>query len=324
MYMGARNDNKGYLRVVADVTPTECAKYVRVGVRQMGTTTILTNAPYQAGEIPLSFNNAGSFQRYEVVAGLDSNADGILQPGEVSETMTNQFVLVTQSDYNSADNTLADMVVGSWLPLKTAASLLHAFRTGTTPSGATRVADLTLNSTQLSHPVGAVWDANNTAQVAHYIFGDSSSVAQTVASTSPVIGVFLKHLGTPQQSNEVRTFFANNPTVSEHTFGTWQVPASTNTLIGFSLVNTDLLFAFGHVRISGQMQVTVRGSDYKVMSFEYEGSFTDLYDFEHNGELPAPTAARAQTGYWTLGNSGKVFFTTVQFYHKMTNFDFYF
>jgi hypothetical protein len=80
MYMGARGDNKGYLKIEASVTPAEMAGRVLVGVRKMGSTTILASAPIQnGGKTPLSFNNAGNFQRYEVVAGLDVNSDGVLQ-----------------------------------------------------------------------------------------------------------------------------------------------------------------------------------------------------------------------------------------------------
>ena len=312
MYMGAWSDNKGYLRIQANVTPTECASHVLIGVRQMGTTTILASAPYQVGETLLNFNNAGGFQRYEVVAGLDINTDGILQNSEVCEVMPKQFVLVTQSDYDSADNTLW---VGTALP-GVAGNLLHAFRTGTIPPGATQ-AGKTLYAQQLSHPVGAVWEANNTAVVMHYTFSQSSTVAQAVASAVPTVTSVESHLKTTSAFKDVvQSYFQQFPNEPEQTFGPWPFPP---TLIGFGPMNPDLLFAFGHVTISGQIWVTVRNPDLRVMSIEYAGSFTDLYDFDHSGEFPAPTAAKVQTGFSTLGNSGKVFFTTVEFQRQTSD-----
>jgi len=120
---------------------------------------------------------------------------------------------------------------------------------------------------------------------------------------------------------EVTAYFNQNPSALNHTFE-WPIPS---TLIGFALTqNPDLLLAFGRVTISGQMQVTVQKSDRSVTFIKYEGSFTDLYDFDHNASPPAPTAARVQTGFGTPGSSGNVFFTTVEFQREDNNFNFQF
>ena len=131
MYMGARSDNKGYLQVEVIVMPSVCTDHVLVGVRKMGTTTILASTPAQnGGKTPISFNNAGGFERYEVVAGVDVNEDGTLQNSEVIKVMPNQFVLVTQSDYDDADDVL---LAGTGVPLGIARDLLTTFRNGTVP-----------------------------------------------------------------------------------------------------------------------------------------------------------------------------------------------
>jgi hypothetical protein len=309
--MGARSDNKGYIKVDVDVLPETCAEKVRVGVRKMGATTVLASAAVQAGgKTSVEFSNAGNFQRYEVVAGVDANSDGALQNSEVSEVMPDQFVLVTQSDYDGADSLLAG---GTLFPLGIAADLLSTFRTDVTPPGAAR-AVRTLGSPQLTHPVGAVWEVNNTAIAAHYTFDQLSSVAQTVAAAPQTMAVVQSHLGSEAQKGIIQSYFNQNPLDIEHTFGPWPIPATT---VIYSTV-PQLLVAFGHVQISGRMWVTVRSADLAVSAVEYEGTFTDLYDFDHNATAPAPTAATVQTGYSTLGTSGKVFFTTVEF-RRWTN-----
>ena len=321
MYMGARNDNKGYLQVEASILPTEDAAHALIGIRRMGTTTILASAPLQnGGKTPVSFNNAGNFQRYEVVAGLDANADGILQNSEVTAVMPKQFVLVTQSDYDNADWALWGLGGLGGMFTDVAADLLEAFRTGAIPPGATS-ARRTLDSTALTHPVGAIWNFSNTARVAHYTFPQSSGVAQAVANATPVKNAIRSRLGTVTQRAEILVYFMQNPTVMEHTFGPWEIPP---TGVVFGGANPDLLFAFHGVNISGQMLVTVRRSDRQVTSITYEGSFTDLYDFDYNAAIPAPTAARVQTGFPTLGNYGNVFFTTVQFQLQDNSFNFQF
>jgi len=325
MYMGARNDNRGYLQVEASVTPAEYAARTRIGVRRVGTANILASAPLQnGGKTPFSFNNAGGFQRYEVVAGLDTNSDNTLQNSEVSTVMTNHFILVTQGDYNSADN---DLWVGSFFPLAVAADLLHAFRTGAIPPGAMPMQNQTLSSTNpsLTHPVGAIWSFNNTANVPHFKFpqsSDANSVSARVANDASVIGAIRTLLAT--HTAEVHAYFTQNPAASDHVFN-WPIAPSApdhhETTLAFN--STVLHFAFGHVTISGQMQVTV-SNNRTVSTIAYEGSFTDIYDFNHNAGAPAPTAATVQTGFFTLGSSGNVFFTTVEFQRQDNNFNFQF
>jgi hypothetical protein len=238
---------------------------------------------------------------------------------EVITVMPNQFILATQYDYNTADWILAG---GASLPLGVARNLLAAFRTGAMPSGANYSPNLTLHSTNpsLTHPVGAIWNSSNTASVQHFIFPQASSVAQDVANATALKEAIRNRLR-ETHTVEVTTYFAQNPSATSRTFE-WQISPALG--IGFGSANPILHAAFGHVTISGEMQVTVRRSDLSVTSITYTGSFTDLYDFNHNAGWPAPDAAKVQTGFSTLGSKGNVFFTTVHFQRQDNNFGFQF
>ena len=312
MYMGARSDNRGYLRINATVQPSRHDGWAFVGVRRHNTSTVLASVPIaEDGETRIDFPPGGSLMRYEVVAGVDLNADGELQNSEVAETLPNQFVLVTQADYNSADDYLEEMET----PLLPAAtSLLNAFRTGLTPQQAISTGRL-LFSTQLTHPVGAVWDSENRVTVANYTFHENTYVADAVARAPQTLAAAQGHLGSAAQKDIINAYFEQNPSILESTFGPWPWPA---TLVFFA-TDPSLLLAFGHVQISGRMWVTVRRADLSVSAIEYEGSFTDLYDFNHTDPAPASTAAKVQTGFPTLGNAGNVFFDTVNFRRKTSD-----
>ena len=125
-------------------------------------------------------------------------------------------------------------------------------------------------------------------------------------------------------ASEVKTYFAQNPSVSSYTFAWPIIPPGSEPVTTFRFGDISLRLAFGTVTITGQMQVTVQRSDLSVIFIEYEGSFTDLYDYNHNAGWPAPIAAKVQTGFFTLGMSGNVFFTTVEFNRQDSNFNFQF
>jgi len=239
--------------------------------------------------------------------------------------MPKQFVLVTQGDYDIADSALIGMAGIGGIFFDVAADLLHAFRTGQTPPEAIYQGNVPLNSTDLTHPVGAQWNFSNTASVLHFIFPqsfDPDSVSASVAESSAVTNALRNTL--TNHTVEVMAYFNQNPLAVSHTF-TWSIPASRDTGIHFDTgLNPDLHFAFGHVTFSGQMLVTVQRTGLQATSIEYTCSFTDLYDFNYNTGWPAPTAARVQTGFPTLGSSGNVFFTTVHFGRQDNNFNFQF
>ena len=313
MYMGARSDNKGYIKVDVDVLPEMCAEKVRVGVRKMGATTVLASAAVQAGgKTSVEFSNAGNFQRYEVVAGVDADSDGALQNSEVSEVMPDQFVLVTQSDYNWSWGVLN---TGAFFP-GVGGDLLDAFIDDAVPTGANSTL-ATITAAALTHPLGAQWTASCDAQTRRYTYAEGSSVSDAVETTGTVEDGLRTNLD--QHQAEVQDFFTQNPAVNEQTFGPWTWNIK-NVKFG-EIAHPSLHFAFGHVSIAGIVSVTVRRSDLKVTSIQYTGSFDDIYDFAYDGAYPSVHGATVQTGFPTLGTGGRVFWTRVEFERQTSNFN---
>ena len=309
MYMGARTDNRGYLQIDATILPQQINNLGLVGVRHG--TDILASVPIQAIRTPIDFAPAGGRELYEVVAGYDLNADGTLQNSEVSEVLTDQLMLLRQGDYNYSDGLLTALAIGT---IGVGSQLLEAFIDDTIPPNVVNSAT-TITSTELTHPIGANWDASCSASTRFYTYLEGTDVAKDVAIDSHTITALQTSLG--QHQSEVQDYFTQNPTVNEHTFGPWNWQAN-----GLEFDGLALQFAFGHVNIAGTVSVTVRRSDLAVTHIGYAGSFTDVYDFNYVGVYPSVHGATMQAGFPTLGSGGRVFRDRVEFSRDTTSFSY--
>ena len=309
MYMGARADNRGYLQIDATVLPQQINNIGMVGVRHG--TSILTSEPIQTPRTPIDYAPAGGRELYEVVAGCDLNADGTLQNSEASEVITDQLMLLTQGDYSWSRGVLNNYAI---ITIGVGSQLLEAFIDNTIPPNVVNTAT-TIASTELTHPVGASWDAGCSAATRLYTYVEGTDVSDAVEEDSHTIAALQTNLG--QHQAEVQNYFTQNPTNNEHTFGPWNWQSN-----GLDFDGVALQFAFGHVNVAGAVSVTVRRSDLAVTNISYTGSFTDVYDFNYTGAYPSEHGATMQSGFPSLGVGGRVFRDRVEFSRDTTNFSY--
>ncbi|HWM23944.1 MAG TPA: hypothetical protein VNP98_03910 [Chthoniobacterales bacterium] len=344
MLMASRNATTAHLAVRIDV-PSALASSILVGVKKTGSSTVATTVPavaapaktlieFDAEEFHAS-NSSDLSNLYEVVAGYDSNGDGTLQQGEIGVVFDktpgvdaspphDKFRVVTKQLFDSSATDVEDAasIPGTGL----AGALLGSFITGENVSGAA-VSTFTLTSADpgLSHPVGAVWSASNTATAPLNTFLEGTAPSDDVEESTFVYELLDEKI--EEQKAEIVTYFVMNPTVAYHDF-TFNFTGSRD----FNETDPGILFselgkAFGKVAISGTFTArcapigTPDQHRFWVMQIDYSGNFEDLYDFSFFGGAsyygPAMQAACVQAGYATLSTqarpSGRVFKNRVEF-----------
>ena len=227
--------------------------------------------------------------------------------------MAEPLLLLTQDDYNWS-NGLLTIIANTTFGV--GSQLLEAFIDDTIPPNVVNT-NTTIVSTELTHPVGANWDANCSAQTRLYTYVEGTDVSDDVEEDPNLIAAL--QAGLDQHQAEIQTYFTQNPTVNEHTFGPWIWQANN---LGFD--GLALHFAFGHVNVAGTVSVSVRSSDLSVTHITYSGSFTDIYDFDYTGAYPSVHGATLQVGFPTLGGGGRVFRDRVEFSRNTTSFSYNF
>ena len=113
---------------------------------------------------------------------------------------------------------------------------------------------------------------------------------------------------------EILTYFNSHPG-NTHTFGPWNCSLQNFAFPDagmFPSVDADMFYAFAGVDrftvASYQLTMHDIGNfNWDVLKIEAEGSFYDLYDFDINAGGFSVPAAKVQSGYPTLGASGRVF-----------------
>lgn len=192
--------------------------------------------------------------------------------------------------------------------------LLEAFVDDVVPPNVVN-SQTVITSGELTHPLGANWNANGSATTRRYRYVEGTETSDEVEADDHTLNALRVSLN--QHKTEVQNYFTQNPTVTEHTFGPWNWQASNLQFDGWALH-----FAFGHVTVFGAVSVTVRRSDLKVARIVYGGSFDDIYDFNYNGAYPSEHGATVQAGFPTLGIGGRVFRDRVEFSRDTINFDY--
>jgi hypothetical protein len=309
-----RTDGLVYIRVEGSLVDSSgnaqpAPEHYLLGVRGDGLVSILGNAPMTGSVTDVKF--AAYSTHFQVVGGTDVNADGLLQPAEVTAVHPGRIRVFNQSDYTFAWTALA---FGSNTPLifGHARALLDAFANDTVPAGPTSTNGAMLAAGDVTHRVGMRWLANETASTRLYTWQEGSAVSDDVELNSGLLNGLRATLGAnaPQpgsHAREVNDYFAQNPDQTSHVF-TW----TYSQAIAFD--GLSLFLSFGHVTINGSISVTVSRQNLAVTSATYSGSFDDVYDFDSNAAQPAPQAATVQTGFGTIGgNAGRVVRTRVLF-----------
>jgi len=353
MIMGCNTGTTANLSLVIDKVPTSFIAKFFVGVRQAGQTTILasTQAQLAPTRTHLQFSaidgtggsdGSNSSNKYEIILGYDANGNGQLDPSEVSivyagsgtsssSSPQDKVVVITQSDYTKAATYLQNNVItssGSVLAFlfPTAASFAQTFINPATepPGAASTYFTLYSNDPNLKHPLGANWTASGSvgsATAAFYTFNATSNISSLVANSKSIKQIILNQIAL--QKGTVLAYFAANPTAT-----VYDSPNLPYTASNFSFSDldprSDLWLTFGSVNtLTGHFQFTAtkNGTAIDLTDANYDGTFTDLYDFYYFASAKYfvwetglnKSGATLQAGYPTLGNSGEVFESKVVF-----------
>lgn len=363
MLMAATEGNTANIAVKI-VAPDLMLSKILVAVRKVqadGNGQILgsTSALQAPGKTLVQFNaepfhasNAGDTSNlYEVVAGYDTNGDGVLAKNEIgavfsatdgnSDPPHDKFRVVTKDFYDRCETTLEG--VSNYLPTGYAENFLNSFLTGSAIPGAVAVDhNLTSSAENLSHPLGAVWSTPaNSATVVLNNFGVDTAVSVSAAQSNAVSNIIDATL--MYQKAEIVTYFVLHPGEADHDFTFDCLPTATSV----NLVNTEggtspLGLTFGKVTLHGSFlarcsRVGIITEEHKVLvqNVTVTGGFDDLYDFSYYGaplsllgitfQFPL-NAASVQAGYATLATSvpaGRVYQVHVDFHAPLSWNKFY-
>lgn len=336
MLMATRSGVDAHLAVKIDV-PSSVESFVYVGIRKIGTQTILGSA--QSKALPekalLRFNAIAGHEIYEVVAGGDLNKNNKLDDSEVRVVfgktpktdadgaaatahlnLLDKIIIVTETQFESfKSSTINNNVWGT----DYAGDLISAFGHGTTSvPEATIINSVDIYSTTpgLSHPVGAKWDSSCHDTTYRFTFADGTEASDDFEDSTALAQIIDEVI---QENFGILLAQASSTSTvcTPITFSKSKDLLVTEDSIGFN----ELGVAFGKVPISGSITVTARKTGFNALIVEsvaFAGSFDDVYDFAYGSGGRAREASIVQAGHATLAkspepNSGKFFFTRLQF-----------
>lgn len=316
MIMGNRSDNKAYLKVAATIEPSSMASRVRIGVRKLGSTSILDcHTASASGMVPLVFDS-GAHELYEIVSGIDVNEDGVLDNREVSFVFPHLVRTITNGAYESDRVYLGTGVIFTWMAHPTAASLLTSFLNQSTPSQFTAGTTTLSAHNDLTHPLGAHWSSSGTATCALY----SQSYLTQVLNATDFRSQIIADAGQTHYT-EIQGYFNSNTNAQEAWFGPWSF-----SFPGFEFesdiyaVDSDMLLAFHGVSgMQGIYNLRIRRDMSVAEMLIDSGSFSDTYDFNYTNGGIAQSGATVEAGFDTLGSSGKCFILQVNFNGRIYN-----
>jgi hypothetical protein len=348
MLMATRSGQKAKLRVkMASASDPK----IFVGARKNGTQAILGYASVTAAEVPLEIDvPANSHDIYEIVAGYDTNSNAKLDDSEVVTTfkktplkdasggtvtdpqnLLDRVIIVDQGQFSSSKST----VIGYNYPgSEYAGNLIEGFARGrTTIPDATMVPSITVSSTQpgLGHPVGGKWNAANQDTTYRFTFADGSPASNDTEASNALKQIVQKVINDNKTAMiSAYTGTPEWPVSPYYSFSEEKDFIKTDgepEIFGVPLGIPELGASFGKVKITGQLRVSYKktsATTIQVGSVEVIGSYDDLYDFAYGGGSRARQASMVQAGHATLAgttepNSGKVFFTRVEFNSGFAN-----
>ena len=342
MLMATRSGQKAKLRVkMASGSDPK----IYVGARKNGTQAILGYASLTATVVPLEIDvPANSHDIYEIVAGYDTNSNSKLDDSEVVTTfkktpwkdasggtatdpqnLLDRVIIVDQGQFSSSKST----VIGYNYPgSEYAGDLIEEFARGrATIPNSTTAPSISVSSSQpwLGHPVGGKWNASNQDTTYRFTFADGSPASNDTEASNALKQIVQKvindnkaamissYTGTPEWP--VSLYY--NLTEEKDFIKTDGEPE----IFGVPLGIPELGVSFGKVKITGQLRVSYKktsNTTIQVGSVQVIGSYDDLYDFAYGGGARARQASMVQAGHASLAgttepNSGKVFFTRVEF-----------
>ena len=275
------------------------------------------------------YNGSGSSSLigdWLVVAGLDTNGDGVLQSSEIATQSAYKIRAIKSMDY--ADDIAflqTGAIVGGVAQVPYASAFLFTFLNDSSPQHGSSASTTTIqpNDPRLNYNVGALFMPTGGGSIQHYDFSETSDLADRVALSNTFTSEIYSELNA--NANLIENYNYTQPT---HQF-TWTIDKSIN----FASPDIDLIEAFGGVQLHIVTTVLVRASDKTVLSVVYTGYITDLYDFywylAQGNTIDQFISAKAnqdalsvQAGYNTLGSAGHIFETKVNFNTTRTDITF--
>lgn len=305
MLMGCAIFETAKIKVEATVSPILAPNPAYVGVRKLGTSLLWDYHEINSGgQTPLRWGSPEKDALYEIVAGVDSDGDSILDPEEVCVVYPDPVRVFNIEEYDDDVAFLALTTVAGWLALKpTAANLLLFFLAN---SGNDTTVSLT--DPRLYHPVGVQW-AGTSGSCSKNNFANLEKVVGTIELRARLLSAAISD---PAHYAEIATYFSSYPG-DTHTFGPWSCSLpSFGFSYGLGGVDDDMAFSFGGVETvtvdSYQLTLHDNGMlNWVAVGLSAQGHFYDLYDFDIFGAYPSAFAAPVQAGYPTLGDAGRVF-----------------
>jgi hypothetical protein len=341
MLMATRTGQSAYLSIESRV-PAPFAKYIYVGARRVGSSTIAGSVACVAapGRASLHFTAESGIavnqQFYEVVAGFDADSSHNLSNSEVGLVFEktpktdssgnpvstglgnlDKIIVATVSDFvGGKSDAISNNVWGT----DYAGDLISAFAHGSMAvDEATTTSPHPIASTQpgLSHPVGARWDFANNAKTHRISWYNGSEIVDDLQSSYALPQV----LEVAISANLTEIKAATPLGGAWGNSGTYSFNVSRDLLvteeewIGFN----ELGYTFGKADFVGTVTIYSRwvaGGKIEVGTVTYSAQIDDLYDFTFWGGSKARQASFIQAGHATLTgppetDSGKVFYTRV-------------
>jgi hypothetical protein len=344
MLMATRSGTTAHIAVRVSYTNALRTNVV-VGVRKVAASTILASAPAQQAptRTMLQFTAENGAKTYEVVAGYDYNANGILDsvevttvfsktpktsksgsPASVRLDLLDKIIIVTADDFSSAQSFLefGDWAIGTGY----AGDLANMFARGATNiATATVTTGITVSSTTpgLSHKVGAKWNGSNEDTTHRFTFPDGGAASNDFEASQALLAIIDKVIKT-----NIDTLITAGGS-SFTTSGPMAFAIPVNLLVTEKPVLLPNAFnklgnAFGQVTVNGSLLVlyaTTSPTTIAVSQVNVTGSFDDLYDFFYNPRSPDNSlprrAAVVQAGHASLSTTvkpgGKIFFTCLEY-----------
>lgn len=313
MLMGARKDNRGYLKVKCSINPDlpELWSKVKLQVahandpnkKLLGAPAVLDTPDRTSAYLVVDLANPAQDLAGFVVGGwLDLNDNDRLDASEVLETPKGVGVIriISQEQYQDAVRWMAAGVALMRGTYPIAADFLGGFVQGIDLSLMSQKRASTVHPNgELDFNVGAQFDSNGLGSVWEYEFSTDSVVSQAVSQSWAMREAVTITLN--RSHHEIQRRFTADPDLNEIRFPI-QNAAGVDQL-HFSQADPDLFLAFGTAVLKATVTV-YRGQTQRVW---IAGELNDLYDWNYEAGTLEAQAAMIQAGYPTLGNGGQVF-----------------
>ncbi len=322
MLMATRTKQDARLAIKMDV-PANLAPRFYVGVRQQGKRAIISSAPSvpAPGKTLLGFTALNGSKTYEIVAGYDMNANGKLDPADVSiifqkTPRTNEdgtpysvakgekgdpdfvsidrVIVVSEDDFIEARTSTFGYGI---LLTDTANRLLLSFAGGyrmtkvlkSGGSGAEVACvtepDILIKSNEkgLSHPLGERWKPTNEHTTYRTIITSDALLASTARKTNALNTLYKNTIAKKENQDHLWTTATSN-------LLTAALPIPLNDEISFQNTDrySDAHLSLGKCSFSGKLEVRYRvvTGVLEIEKIKVTGQIDDIYDFGWGSKVP--------------------------------------